>query len=82
MGQDDRTYVSQTFSEGANIVFKTGTGTKIATSTAQKFGFWNATPVDQPVALTAQNTSITHTAPGTPMEMAGMLKRMGSVVKM
>lgn len=52
MGQDDRTYITQTFSEGANIVFKTSTGTKIATSTAQKFGFWNATPVVRPTAYT------------------------------
>lgn len=29
-------------------------------------GFYGATPVTQPAALTAQLTSITHTAPGTP----------------
>lgn len=29
-------------------------------------GFYGATPVAQPAALTTQLTSITHTAPGTP----------------
>ena len=29
-------------------------------------GFFRATPIVQPTALTAQLTSITHTAPGTP----------------
>ena len=50
----------------AHIRFSGVTGTKIGTTITQKLAFWNATPVDQPVALTAQNTSITHTAPGTP----------------
>lgn len=55
-----------TLNAGDNIVVATSTGTKIGTATSQLIGFWNATPVDQPVALTAQDTSITHTAPGTP----------------
>lgn len=49
-----------------DIVTDTTTGTKIGTATTQKIGLWNATPVVQPTALTAQLTSITHTAPGTP----------------
>jgi len=49
-----------------SIIFSIGTGTKIGTATAQKLAFWNTTPVNQPDALTAQDTSITHTAPGTP----------------
>lgn len=36
-----------TFADTANIVFNTGTGTKIGTSTSQKFAFFNATPVVQ-----------------------------------
>lgn len=34
-----------TIQDAGNIVFGTGTGSKIGTSTSQKFGFWNATPV-------------------------------------
>jgi hypothetical protein len=49
-----------------NIVVGTTTGTKFGTATTQKIGFFNATPVVQPTALTAQLTTITHTAPGTP----------------
>ena len=52
--------------DGHNIQFGTTTGTKIGTSTSQLFAFYNTTPVNQPNALTAQDTSITHTAPGTP----------------
>ena len=35
-------------------------------ATEDKMGFFRALPVVQPTALTAQLTSITHTAPGTP----------------
>jgi hypothetical protein len=49
-----------------NIILGTTTGTKIGTATTQKLAFFNATPVVQPTALTAQETTITHSAPGTP----------------
>lgn len=49
-----------------DIKLGTQDGTKIGTHPSQKLGFWNATPVIQPDALTAQLTAITHTAPGTP----------------
>lgn len=56
-----------TFSAGADLVFATsGAGTKIGTGATQLLGFYGATAVDRPAALTAQLTSITHTAPGTP----------------
>ena len=55
-----------TITDAKNIVLDTTTGTKIGTATNQKLGFYNATPVVQPLALTAQLTTITHTAPGTP----------------
>lgn len=44
-----------TFGEGINIIAGTSTGTKIGTTTSQKFGFFNATPIVQPSgnALTA-----------------------------
>lgn len=49
-----------------DIILGTTTGTKIGTSTSQKLGFFNVTPVVQPTALTSPLTQITHTAPGTP----------------
>lgn len=52
--------------EGRNIIVGGTTGSKIATATTQRLGFWNQSPTTQPTALTAQVTSITHTAPGTP----------------
>lgn len=39
-------------SESANIVLGTTTGTKIGTATTQKLGFFNATPIVQPAAVT------------------------------
>lgn len=36
-----------TFAEGANIAAGTATGAKFGTSSLQKFGWWNATPVVQ-----------------------------------
>jgi hypothetical protein len=55
---------NQTLSD-VNLILGTTTGTKIGTATTQKLGFFNATPVVQPTALTAQETEITHSAPGT-----------------
>jgi hypothetical protein len=37
-----------TFFDGGNFILGTTTGTKIGTSTSQKIGFWNATPIVQP----------------------------------
>lgn len=42
-------------------------GGQVGTSASEKVGFWGATPVDQPAALTAQLTSISIAdAAGTP----------------
>lgn len=38
-----------TLDDAANIVTNATTGTKIGTATSQKIGFWNATPIVQPV---------------------------------
>jgi hypothetical protein len=38
------------FADGVNITLGSSTGTKIGTSTSQKLGFWNATPIVQPTA--------------------------------
>ena len=43
-----------------------GDGTILGKTSSRKIGFWGTTPVDQPDALTAQLTSITHTEPSTP----------------
>lgn len=37
-----------TYFDGGNFILGTTTGTKIGTSTSQKIGFWNATPIVQP----------------------------------
>jgi len=34
--------------DGENLIFGTGTGTRIGTGTTQKMGFWNAAPAVQP----------------------------------
>jgi len=43
---------SVTLSDSVTIAAGTTTGLKVATGTAQKLGFWNATPVVQPSAYT------------------------------
>ena len=40
-----------TIDDAVDIVLDTTAGTKIGTATGQKIGFWNATPVDQPAAV-------------------------------
>lgn len=37
-----------TMTDATNLVVGTTTGTKIATGTSQKIGFWNTAPVAQP----------------------------------
>ncbi len=41
------------FLDGRNIQFGLTTGTKFGTTTSQKIGFWNTTPVIQPTAVGA-----------------------------
>jgi hypothetical protein len=45
--------------DAKDIVLATGTGTKIGTATTQKLGFYNATPVVQPAAVTDITTTAT-----------------------
>jgi len=47
---------NMTISDATNIIVNAGTGTKIATATTQKLGFYNATPVVQPAANTDTTT--------------------------
>lgn len=51
-GKHYTTSTALTMVDGINIAVGTSTGTKIATATGQKLGFWNATPVVQPSAYT------------------------------
>lgn len=45
---------------------KTEGGFQVGQSSTDLVGFWGKAPVDQPAALTAQVTTLTHTEPGTP----------------
>lgn len=47
-----------TFVEGTNISIGATTGTKIGTSTNQKIGFYNATPIVQPSGTSADATDL------------------------
>jgi hypothetical protein len=47
-----------TWADAVNMVFNTTTGTKIGTTTAQKIGFWNATPIVQPNTGVAAATRV------------------------
>lgn len=66
-GANTRATISDTaltLADAINIVVGTTTGTKIATATSQKIGFWNATPIVQPTtaisagAFTANTSGI------------------------
>lgn len=49
---------SLTLAEGVNLFFGTSTGTKIGSATAQKIGFWNATPAAQQVLATGASHTV------------------------
>ena len=53
-------------SDAVDIALNATTGTQIGTATTQKLAFYGNTPVVQGAALTAQDTTITFVAPGTP----------------
>jgi hypothetical protein len=46
------------FTDACNVSFGTSTGTKLGTSTTQKIGFWNATPVVQQVLATGTGATV------------------------
>ena len=64
-----------------NLVFDTSTGTKIATATTQKLGFWNVTPIVQPATGGASATFLANA--GTAVNDASTFDgyTMGQVVK-
>lgn len=45
-----------TVADSENIIFGTTTGTRLGTSTSQRIGFWNATPIVQPTTAGAAAT--------------------------
>jgi hypothetical protein len=48
---------TKTFADGVDIVVGSSVGTKLGTAASQKLGFFGATPVVRPAALTASNAS-------------------------
>lgn len=50
-----------TLADGASVVVGTGTGTMIATTSAQKLGFWGATPIARPTPFTQTYSTADHT---------------------
>lgn len=56
-----------TLSDAVNISVGTTTGTKFATTTSQKLGFWNVTPVVQPVTTGTGDGGFTAGITGTPV---------------
>lgn len=47
-----------TMADAINFIFNTTTGTKIATATTQKIGFWNVAPIVQPTTAVASATFV------------------------
>ncbi len=69
-----------TMADATNIALGTTTGTKFGTSTSQKLGFFNATPVVQPTALTAANASALNTGDATSDTVIGNMRtRIGEI---
>lgn len=51
-----------TLADAANLVVGSSTGTKVATATTQKLGFWNATPLVQQTTASAAATFAANTS--------------------
>lgn len=78
-----KTLSGVTIADATNIVLNTTTGTKIGTATGQKLGFYNATPVIQPLATTDLGTVLSDTglrAAGTayPITTSGLVTMTGT----
>lgn len=54
------TLAGLTIADATNIILNSTTGTKIGTSTSQKLGFFNATPIAQPIATTDIGTVLSN----------------------
>jgi len=51
-----------TFADAINVILNGTTGTKIATATTQKLGFWNAAPIVQPTTAVAAATFVANSS--------------------
>jgi hypothetical protein len=60
-----------TIADATNIILNATTGTQIGTATTQKLGFYGATPVVQPTALTAEDSATVDATYGS--EESGVL---------
>jgi hypothetical protein len=47
-----------TLTDGGDFILGSTTGTKIATATSQKVGFWNTTPIVQPTTAVTEATFV------------------------
>lgn len=56
------TSAGYTLTDATNIAVGSTTGTKIATATSQKLGFWNAAPIVQPTTAIAASTFVANTS--------------------
>jgi hypothetical protein len=56
-------FAGVTLTDATNIIVGSTTGTKIATATSQKIGFWNATPIIQPAS--ANQAAMTNSTTGS-----------------
>jgi len=71
---------SVSLADGENLALGTSTGTKIGTGTSQKLGFWNATPIVQPVgAAQAAVSASTDFTGGDTVDKATVLAAVQAV---
>lgn len=63
-----------TFDEGANLVFGTGTGTKIGTAANQKIAFYGATPIIQPIVTGAKAGNLALTSLIQKLALEGLIQ--------
>lgn len=66
LGQSGVGFSGLTLNDGSNIAVGTGTGTKIGTAASQKLGFYNATPVVQPVGAAQAAVAATGSTNSSP----------------
>lgn len=72
--KDGKLAVFAGFADAVNIVVGSTSGTKIGTATTQKLGFYNATPVVQPTALTAADASAVNSGDATTDTVIGNMR--------
>jgi hypothetical protein len=68
-------------SNGRDFILDTTTGTKIGTSTSQKLGFYNATPVVQPSAYTITNPTATRSLDEASTTLTTVAQVLGTLIK-